>query len=413
MYTLISAMVLDKAINSQWKVLDISTIPVKTLFIDFNSVVITVGSVFLNKNIYVDIFTLKNDYLNYTGTVQSLLTSLGNKSLLTLPTLPNSNIKYAKYADAFSVGYKLNTTLIGAANVNQLTTSQLKDAVITRPNTTTNLQMLHDYCMVSVNGFFHRTDSDGINAYLYDAGTTVKKSNSNTVGIWSFLDIGKIVKQPIALTNIFNQGLNSTLYERTYIKIGQDVSKKTVMLVLGGYLILPETNIFWQTANDTYAINFGMLQLLERFYESQNYIDLSSLGIGVDPANVSTINVATFLSDAVLKKYLTLSQSFIVILDSPNIFINKMPVKNNTTPGYYTSFQEPTGALFVGYGKVGEYWKANENGYWSMTVHDSIMRRYLFSNTPLDMQVNVTPMLVPSDPYVNSNATMLQIGSYI
>ena len=412
MYNLLSAIVLSKSTEAQYVISDISTQAVCDIYNNYNKVFLTLSNTFISGNVYVDLDTLRNEFGGYPGTIQALLTSLGNRSLTTITSLPNTSVKYASYADASMTGYKTNLTLIGSPNTNTLLQSQLKDAILTRPNTTTDLSLLHTHCLVSVNGYFHRTDTDNVNAFIYDAGASLQKSNTNHIGILSFLDIGTVTKQSINITDIGSQGLTSTLYERTYINTNQDISNKTVLLVVGGYLVFPDANTFWITGPNTVAINWSNMPLLERYFDSLNYLDLSSLGLDISTVNPDTINIAQFFSDSVLQKYLMLSQSFLVIIDTPNLFTNTLPLANTGFPCMYTSYQQPTSLLVGPYGKVLEYVSVFEDTQWSISVADSLLRNYVLTNTPLSFQTNVANRLVPVYEYSNSNVALLQIGSY-
>jgi hypothetical protein len=66
----------------------------------------------------------------------------------------------------------------------------------------------------------------------------------------------------------------------------------------------------------------------------------------------------------------------------------------------------------VNYGKVAEYWKVEEDDFWSVNVQDSYFRNFVISTAPLSTLVAATPKLIPSNTYNNSKGYLLEIGSY-
>ncbi len=412
MFKFVSAVCLGRSIGAQWKVIDISNVLVYEIFNDFTQVFLTLSNIYLDGPIYVDMDTLREEFSSYGKTLNELLVDLGNRSLETVDSLPNSNVKYIKYSDAFYSGYKVDTTIIGVGSPENYRPLERVDLKITRPNFDTDMKLLHSHCLISVNGYYHLTDCDANAAYVYNGAISKNLSNNNHVGITSFLDIGKLTKVPILAENIYSQAADSKLYERTYLRINQDITNKTVLLVIGGYLYFPQDGVFWQAGERSFAINWSAIPLIDRYYESKKYLDLSSLGLSVNTFNDDIVNAQELMSDDVLIKYMTMSQSFFVVVDTPNIFSNKIPLRVNGMPGMFTAYKDPTYPLIVGYGKLAEYWKTYEDSQWSVTVQDSFMKNYVFDEKPINQLNNVTGNANPYDVFRHSPGFLLQIGSY-
>jgi len=109
---------------------------------------------------------------------------------------------------------------------------------------------------------------------------------------------------------------------------------------------------------------------------------------------------------------MTLSQSFLVLVDTPNLVTNKIELRHSQLPGMFTAYQDPVYPLLVNYGKVGEYWKTHEDGYWSVTVQDSFLRNYILSQQPIYHLPNITNNLLPSKPFWHSRGYLLEIAAY-
>ena len=183
------------------------------------------------------------------------------------------------------------------------------------------------------------------------------------------------------------------------------------MLVLGGYLLFVDNKSFFQINDDTFALNFNEMPLLERYFESNPYLNLKHLGLPESSDNISLVNVQEFFSDEVLTKYLTLSQTFFVVLDSPSIFTNKIYLRPSNLPGMFTAYKEPKYPFFVNNGRIAEYWKIFEDGHWTVNVQDSYLKNNVFSSKPESELVNVSDNNIPLRPYYNSRGFLLEIGS--
>lgn len=412
MYNYQSALVLGRTIGAQWHDADLSHILVYDIFNNYTQVFLTLTNPYLDAPVHVDMNQLRARYSSYDGLLTQLLIDIGSETLPTVASLPNAQVRYAKYSDAFFSGYKVDTTKIGVGNLNGYTPSELVDLKITRPGSDTDVTLIHKYCLVTVNGYIHRTDCDNQNTYVYDGRKSLARCRENQAGILSFLDIGKLKQVPIDPANIYAQDTNSDLKTRAYFWVDEDLTNKSVALVLGGYLIFPEEQVFWQTSERTFAINFNAMPLIERLFESNMYLDLSFLDLDRYNNLPDLMSVPELLSDDTLKKYMTMSQSFLVIIDAPNVFTNRTHLRDCKLPGMFTAFSDPTYPLFVNYGKMAEYWKTKEDGQWSVTVRDSFLRNFVLSSRP-DAQLQVvSPAGVPTQKFYHSRGYMMQIGAY-
>ena len=68
-YTLVKTVALPRTIGSQWKDIDTVSIPLKQLYNDYYKLYVELSHVSLTENIYVDLDTLRNQYLQYNGTI--------------------------------------------------------------------------------------------------------------------------------------------------------------------------------------------------------------------------------------------------------------------------------------------------------------------------------------------------------
>jgi len=408
-YTLVKAVILPYALASQWEEVDISKMLVKVIFVNYREISLTLLKD--GAEVYVDFNQLRNEYASYNNTLPVLLIAIGNRELETMAKIPFKNFQYVKYTDSLRVGYKAMLTKRGVALPDEYPRSEKTDLAITRPDYSTDLGLVYDYCLATVNGMIHRMDTDRTNLYVVDGGKTAEMGNMGHVGLLSFIDIGKLAMFTIDSASLSPSVSSGVLYDMLSFTVDTDVTKKCIFLVLGGYLVVPEEGVFWQSSEKTYCLNLKRINYLQRILESKNFIDISSLGLTESELNPENINIAEVTSDAVIRKYFGLSQSFFVVVDRDELFFNKIFLKPSTLPGHFTAYQEPTYPLFVGFGRMIEYWKVKEGSYWSVTAQDTWYRRYSFHGETESSLVNVTNQLAFDRTSFNSEGMLLEIGA--
>jgi hypothetical protein len=409
-YTVAATYGVTKVSQARWGAVDVSTAAVHDLFQNYRKLYLTLTTIFTQTPIYVDMDSLRSAYSAFTGTVQDLLDSFGTNAVPSVASIPVANPKYARYADLFRAGYKLELM----SNTGSFTAPAIADDKkrlrISRSNPSTDMQHFYKSCLVSINGFYHNTEFDGTYVYVNNAGGSVSKSRQNKAGILSFANLGNITQIPITKDMIYKQTDGSFLSERAYIELPTDVTGKTVMLVLGGYLHFLGGDGFFQTAEKTFCVDFNNIPMLDRYYESEPYIDYTSLGLAKTNDNLKQISLADFFSDTVLTNYLTMSQTFFVVLDTPEVFTNRIQTRLVGLPGLMISPKEPIYPLFVGYGRTAEYWKIEDKMQWSIQVTDNVLNRRVFDGLNKSELKTVSDQRVPSKTFNYSRGYFLEIG---
>jgi hypothetical protein len=414
MYSYIKSVCLARTAGSQWIEQNIANHVVFSIYDTFSKVYVELSLPALPQNIYIDLDSLRAEFSSYAGTLNDLLVTLGSRTLETVPQLPNTEIKFVKYSDAIRARYKVDICKIGLNLPDNYPVDGKPDLVLTRPAYETDLTLIHSHCLVTVNGYVHMTDTDGTKAYVVDGGKTLQRSRMNKLGIMSFLDVGRLTKVKILPADISGQTPAGDLYNRTFFTVNRDLTRKTCILVLGGYIVMPEAGVFWQTGTSTFAIDWTKIPHVERIYESEKTLDLSTLGLNTDPANPNLFSLPEMTSNTTLIKYLTMSQSFLVIVDKEYLLTKKVAIKHSNMPGMFTAYQDPTYPLFVGHGKLAEYWKTyeGESQRWSVTVADSYYQNFIISQHNTNNLNLVNNNEVPERSFYNSRGLMLEISGY-
>lgn len=422
-YSFVRAVALPRSAGAQWASPNITTVSLLNLYLTYEELYVVLTHTAIVGEVYVDMNLYRSTYSSYAFNISTWLsTEIGTDSLLHSDTLPSEHITFASYANSVAQRYK-----IALATPHPDDPDNYLDLRLSRPSYTTDLELIHNYSLVSVNGFIHITQNSTNNTILIkDGATTAKRSRLNHVGLTSFFNMGDMVKLPILPNNIHKLTPTSTLMDGLTFSVtlpnNFDLDNKSYILVLGGYMVfvndgtiepvaINNPGTFWRNGNNSFRVNLNNLNYLNRIFESNQYIDLSSLG--VDNLNEpSTVDIQELMSDASILKYFQLSQSFLVVINTPKLFVKTITIRDHNTPGHFTTNIEPKYPLCVGYGRIAEYNKEPSDDGWAVTVADSYTRRFVFGyKRPVDDGL-VSDQLVPYAPYSSLAGKLIQISSH-
>lgn len=410
MYQLDSAIAKPVGSGARWIDLEIGEIPFNQLFSTYQKIYAKLTNPFYEGVRTLDLDNIRGQWGGTSLTFSEFLIQNGNKTLPVTTDNPELEIRYAKWADAFHADYNVLPIHPDHSWDSDIPNGEKTWLGLRRPDgMQADYNLFYKHCLVSVNGFFHLTDSDGLGIYVVDGYKSREISHQNQIGIYSFRDVGELKFIPIKEEMVYKQNPSQKYKDRLYVDLGEDVSNKTVLLVLGGYLHAMDGTYF-RTGNSTFGIDFGNYPLLKRYYESRRYIDLSSLPLEKTDRNESAVDTENFYSDEVLLKYATLSQSFFVILDAENIFVERTQIEKTPNPGHYISHERPVFPLITGMGKISEYWYTHEDGQWSVCTHDSVDTNYIFATVDAKKQPVLDHSRITTKPAEVSRGFFLKIG---
>jgi hypothetical protein len=418
MYHITAAIGIKKGINQRWITVNHLTEKVKDLFQDYRKVILTIVQTGDSPNEYAELSQLTSRYSQFEGHLSDMLIDNGDTALITSLTRPVIHPKSALYSDARLASYKVkpwNRTY--GENVHP---DDRGDALLTRALPVTDYNYFKKRGMVSVNGFYHMIDTNGRDGIVvHDAMRNVKKSKQANIGLLSFANVCDIEYIPVTPTMcktrltpemISGTALQEPFSVSGYLKVGRDLQNKTVFLVIGGYLHTHDSELVKRVSDDEFKIDFLNYPLLDRYFESNRFLDMSSLGLSTDIRNPTQVAVAELLGDDALKKYLTHPQTFFVVLDTKVAYTARQYIKRTNMPGMYVSYTEPKFPLVTGVGRMPEYWSTHEDGQWSVTVHESIRDRQVYKTLDPYAQRSVTGDNFCVDPEILGAGYFLEIG---
>lgn len=410
MYQLVSAHAKTGVAGSRWQSVDLSTMLMADIFRLYESVYAV-----LTNPLYTGQQSLDLNLIRTTGealmqTFNDYLTSLGSASLPTTTTAYSVSTKYVKYRNARKANYTIEPISPLGSIGSSILVQDRQWLSVTRAETDMNL--LFNSCLFTVNGFIHRSDSDGIRVYVEDGMKSARIAQRTQLGITSFRELGSLNFVNITADMIHRRYADTPLSSRMYIDVGQHY-EGTPMLVLGGYLHVLDPNVFSRVSDTIFVINFQNFPLRDRYFESLDRIDLSPLGLDHQPSNLRRIDDAELHSDLVLTKYATLSQSFLVFLSNEDLFLARHAMARTHIPNAYIGYTEPQYPMIGGVGRLYDYWsqKATFRDRWAINVDDGIRNNYEFDTTLPQNIVCIDDGRTPGDPVEWSRTQWLVMGA--
>jgi hypothetical protein len=409
MYSLVSAIGKPLAGGGRWASVAIGDMDMNTLYATYSRVIATLTNPFLAAPVALDLADVRAQIAGQSLTFNQFLTNNGDHTLPTADTLPSLNTRYAKYVDAFRAGYTVQPISKTAAADSPLPAADKTWLHLTRADV--DFAYFRQSCLVSVNGYYHFLDADATGAYVRDGMVSRTKSKQANIGIVSFASLGKLTYVDLTADMVYKQNDDERMRDRVYLDLKQDVSDKTVMLVVGGYLMLPQEGHFTQIGDSLFQLDMENIPYLDRFFESRDTIDLSSLPLTQNSHNATQVSVEELLSDEAIKAYLTLSQSFVVLLDNKEVFVERDVVQKGVLSNQYVSYVEPWYPVRLGFGRTAEYWSKYELGQWSLTVQNPWKSHRVFWSTDPYQENSIADSQEPMNRFVQSEAEFLYIGS--
>lgn len=411
MYSYVNAYVKPRGRQSRWQEADLSATQLYTLWDDYSRVYLILSNPVLETNVALDLEKAKSLIVAAaaTSTVTQWLVGLGNASLPTEATLPVLDTQYLKTRDAYYAGYEIQPVHRTASPDAVMPRMEKRDLLLTKDGM--SYQQFFDYCLPTVNGFVHRPELTTYGIQVLEGAQSAWLSNQTQVGILSFEAVAKLTTVSIDPSWVYQPSPNQSLGQVCHIRVPQDLTGKTVLPVIGGYLH-PLTDFFKEVGDGHYRLDFNNYPLLERFYESRTFVDLTTMTsqMTIKDGTYDQVALEELYSDGVIRALLALPQTFLVILDTPEVFVEYEDLEGLPTPGRYISRSTPEFPLALGYGRLMEYWPMPEQDRWVLMVNGNLKPEYNFNTFSWWGGVSVSNHRNTLVPYRYSRGAYLKLG---
>ncbi|MND22215.1 hypothetical protein D3C81_144690 [compost metagenome] len=412
MYTLVNALARTRGRTGRWSEVDLSAMDVFKLWTDYSRIYLILSSPLYPKPLALDLNEVRSRITRVRPgtTVTQWLAGLGNEALPTTTEVPVISPKFAQYRDAVAAGYKIDPSHRSAAFGNDYLPSDAHDLRLFKEGVDT--KRFYDNCLVEVNGLLHRTDYDSEANYVIDGAKSGRIANDNHVGILNFEPLGGVQIVPITEAMITPGGTVPDLYINTILSPGIDLSTKTVMLSFMGYL-LPFGKALRRIGDGSFTIDLRNQIVMDWYFEARKLIDLSTVTEHLTYKNGGYDQVALeeFNSDAVVKAMLLLPQTFLVVINNDDIYVDREQLEISKTPDRYFTKTRPLWPVIFGKGRVFGYWATAEGDTYVLAGTDNRRPEYNFETTHWGLDVSVDPTQDRHYPNRYSKAYFLKIGS--
>ncbi len=409
-YQYISAIGRFKPAGSPWMNLDLTGLSMSQIYALYDEAYIVLQSAAWSPaQRCVKLADLRPFITDYSKTLLQLLEQIGNRTIPSQVKLPKIKWAKVKTSDAFWSGYKLKRAKYSQNPEIEVSPHEADCFVMQKPEV--DPRDFYKYCLVTINGLIHRTDADSRWIYVIDAQKSSLHSGRNEVGIINFKAVGGLELISITPSMVHRRFANQPMKNQLYIKAPKPATNKTVALVFGGYLYLLDSLVFSRVADDIFMFDTQSAPMLERYYESSELMDMKALGLTTAGAHNKQIIKEQLLSDEVLKKWISMSQSFLVYIDNDCLEVKRELLARSYTHGQYVAYKEPTNPLVIGYGLMPSYWKTPDEGQWAINVTENLRDNYLFATVPAAKIISPADNREPMRPIEISKAQLLEISS--
>lgn len=316
--------------------------------------------------------------IDLNRTLEGWFNSIYDKALPTILKEPQYRQSVVSYSDGISAGFDINRVgryLDVDANISDAdkVDLQFKKTVVSVPE-------LYQHMLVSVGGFMHRCEVSNNAIAAIGAGKTFNQSGINTTGVYSFYSCCSIKQIGLTEDMLGLKTPTTPLNEALVINVGESLINKSVLICIGGYLLLDQSIVSVPSAETgVVVVDTSKLDLIKMMYHSVDTIDLSAIGLfKSESVKNYPVRMNEILSDVSLKKYYTLDQSFVVILDAPTVSVAKKVVSRTGLPSVYETKDKPRLPLVSSVGILQEYLKIPQQDMWTLRLRSSVTKRYAY-----------------------------------
>ena len=306
--------------------------------------------------------------MDRSKTIEEWLVSIGETRLNYTNLKVNLGRKGLIYQEVLSNHFKVIPVAKGKLSDDDLSRKfNYDDLFITKEGV--NPIDLQKHVLFTVNGFLHQTDANSKGLWVTDGYKTIRRRKKHCIGAISFENLGSVKQIDIKEDMLSKLNEKVGYYSECVIDIGEDVSNKTVMLVLGGYLHVLDFDVFTLISNSAIKVKFKNIPLLERVHASADDLDMADVFFHKTYGDRNVI-LRDIYSDDFIVDYLKHSTSFIVLLDNPEIFKEITYPQQRNIPNNYLTDTKPILPMMTRLGKFEEYVAIRDVGKYVLETAD-------------------------------------------
>jgi hypothetical protein len=391
----------------RWDTIDIELTPLNELIANYRQLEVPLTD-FYGADKTLDLFQYEGRIRDSRRTLPQWLNDIGHEALQLTDGHPSLIIGETRYVPLTLRKGTFKMAKAGYHPSHEVAVEDYDDLVITYDDIAP--ADLHYKCLFTINGLVVPTTYHQYGCRLKYAGDIIRKSGRMDAGLLSFEHIGTIAQVPITADNIHKVSEQHTYFDRILIDVRQNINRKTVGLVLGGHLHLLD-NVVSVIGDNTIAITLRNSRYVERVLETQDTLDLEMMGLD-DIDSQSVMSHVT--SDNAIHKYLTSPYSFLVLIDNPDLMVDKTGVSLSAKMGSYVVPIDRTHSRLVDHlGRGIEYWPVRGEFVWALCGVESHRQTYMHHDTDWLQLVRMNGGAAPYRPVMEIEPTMIHYRARI
>lgn len=360
MYSYVRATGILKESDGALRHIDLTAIPLIRLYADYLNVeIVVIEASQPATELQIDLEALPSGLRWVQMTFTEWLVANGNNTLPTTPIMAVDNVRYARFVNLWQYDFSAELGSAGHHPDAPLSDEEKQDIRLGRLGA--DHQRLARNGLVSVNGFLHRSDYNEHGLYVLKGGATRQQSEHYQLGYLDLSPVGPFTTIPITPDMVLPRTEGGALKDSVLLNVKQSLSGKTAFLVIGGWLHALD-DYYHVVGDTTIVFDFHNYPWFKRYWQTKDYLDLKVLG------NLQLIHGAydrdRLYSDDIIRRWFTLPQSFIVLLDNQDITVGTVALEDPKLTGRYYSRIKPELPLIVGDGRLTEYKATNEHVGW-------------------------------------------------
>ena len=402
-------IIVHSHIDEEWTVTTIaySGQTLSQLLSSYTGVVVVLTRAGVIGDFYFDLFHNQDWVYDITQTLNQWLISIEEGALPVTNSPPYRVFRYVNFRDAGLANYNWRLCAKGRTPDAPAADGELEDLIIVR--NLTDYTTMAKYCMVTVNGLFHYTSKENYGLRIHDGGSSSYVANDTTIGVYSWAGVGKIDLIPITSNMVVKTEPTVGLNNKARINIGKNVAGKSVCLVIGGYLHVLDSIV--TLSGNSVIVDVAKLQLPQRVFDGLRRCDLQHSVKNFEHDIHWHTSVSNLLSDEFILDYLTISQSFIVVVDTPVLYKNREPIRNTEIGNTYSTKTKPLLPLVTAMGRMSEYVPIRKGDHWLLHAADPYYPNFKFLHSEWRKETTIEGSLVSNDPLLHANGHFLKVYS--
>lgn len=319
------------------------------------------------------------------------------------------------YADVLEAKWDIHPTIPNGLPNPRHTDVTKSDLLLTPPSHLLPELVLNN-CLHTVAGYLHRSYATTNGVYLRDGGATLNRSGMNTSGIISFSAVGSLKTYGITedmLSALPEHGERQRrLSQPVYLKApSYDPSKQTAFLSLMGVL-LPLGKTFREVGDGLFEINLVQYDYLQTYMRAERILGFKDVKAKIETSKRAPTQISLYdaRSRDFLLGILTCSQTFLIVVDTPGVYFEKIPMETTQNPMVFMHHSTIDGPVIDGQGVLLDYLINKDLDVFTIDTPPTDLVNRRMHTAPFEYGDSVDSLPRHDKPLRRNTAYMLRIG---